>query len=162
MENQNRLTGAEAHALLDQLSEHHDLVIATSAIPGSVVCLVSALRFHGIGTQLPHQVWLAVARGTRVPRLQRPPVRVVNIALALFELGAETHRVEGAPVRVYGVARTVADCFRFRNTVGLDVALEALTEAWRSNRLNLDELTRIAKRLRVQRVIQPYLETVVP
>ena len=142
-------------------SEHHDVVIATSAVPGSVVCLVSALRFHNVGTQLPHQVWLAVPRGTRVPRLQRPPLRVVSISPALFELGAEAHRVEGVPVKIYSVARTVADCFRFRNTVGLDVALEALTEAWRSKRLNLEELHGIAKHLRVQRVMQPYLDTVV-
>ena len=125
------------------------------------MCLVSALRFHGIGTQLPHQVWIAVPRGTRVPRLQAPPLRVVNISPALFDLGVEVHRIEGQSVKVYSVARTVADCFRFRNTVGLDVALEALSEAWRSKRLNLDELNRIAKRLRVQRVMQPYLETVV-
>jgi predicted transcriptional regulator of viral defense system len=142
-------------------SEHHDLVLATSAIPGSVVCLTSALRFHSIGTQLPHQVWIAVRRGTRVPRLQVPPLRVVNISAALFDLGVEVHRIEGQSVKVYGVARTVADCFRFRNTVGLDVALEALSEAWRSKRLKMDELNRIAKKLRVQRVMQPYLETVV-
>jgi predicted transcriptional regulator of viral defense system len=142
-------------------SEHHDLVMATSAIPGSVVCLVSALRFHGIGTQVPHQVWIAVPRGTRVPRLTAPPLRVVNIAPAVFNIGIEDHRIEGQIVRVYSVARTVADCFRFRNTVGLDVALEALSEAWRSKRLKMDELNRIAKKLRVQRVMQPYLETVV-
>lgn len=144
-----------------QTSEHHDLVIATSAVPGSVICLASALRFHGIGTQLPHQVWIAVRRGTRVPRLQTPPLRVVNISPTLFDLGRAVHRIEGQAVNVYNVARTVADCFRFRNTIGLDVALEALTEAWRSQRLNLDELHRIAKRLRVNRVMQPYLETVV-
>ena len=142
-------------------TEHHDLVMVTSAVPASVVCLASALRFHGIGTQLPHQVWIAVSRGTRVPRLASPPVRVVNVSPALFALGVEQHRVEGQSLRVYSVARTVADCFRFRNTIGLDVALEALTEAWRGKRLNLDELNRIAKRLRVQRVMQPYLETVV-
>jgi predicted transcriptional regulator of viral defense system len=142
-------------------TEHHDLVVAATVVPTSVVCLVSALRFHGIGTQLPHQVWIAVPRGTRVPRLASPPVRVVNISPALFDLGVEEHRIAGQSVRVYSVARTVADCFRFRNTVGLDVALEALTEAWRSKRLNLDEFNRIAKRLRVQRVMQPYLETVV-
>lgn len=142
-------------------TEHHDLVIATNAVPRSVVCLMSALRFHGIGTQLPHQVWLAVPRGTRVPRLQTPPLRIVNISPPQFNLGVEEHRIEGQNVRVYGIVRTVADCFRFRNTVGLDVALEGLTEAWRSKRLNLDELTRMAKRLRVQRVMQPYLETVV-
>ena len=79
----------------------------------------------------------------------------------MFDLGIEEHRIEGEVVKVYSVARTVADCFRFRNTVGLDVALEALSEAWRGKRLNLDELNRIAKRLRVQRVMQPYLETVV-
>ncbi len=142
-------------------SEHHDLVMATSAVPGSVVCLVSALRFHGIGTQLPHQVWIAVPRGTRVPRLTAPPLRFVNIAPAVFNIGIEDHRIEGQIVRVYSVARTVADCFRFRNTVGLDVALEALSETWRSKRLKMDELNRIAKKLRVQRVMQPYLETVV-
>lgn len=96
-----------------------------------------------------------------MPWLQAPPLRVVNISPALFDLGVEEHRIEGQSLSVYSVARTVADCFRFRNTVGLDVALEALTEAWRSKRLNLDELNRIAKRLRVQRVMQPYLETVV-
>jgi predicted transcriptional regulator of viral defense system len=142
-------------------SEHHDIVMAASAIPGAVVCLTSALRFHGIGTQLPHQVWIAVRRGTRVPRLQVPPIRVVHVAPELFDLGAEVHRIEGQEVRVYGVARTVADCFRFRNTVGLDVALEALTEAWRNKRLKMDELNRIARKVRVQRTMQPYLETIV-
>ena len=142
-------------------SENHDIVMATSAVPDCVICLASALRFHEIGTQLPHQVWIAVPRGTRVPRLQAPPLRVVNISPALFDFGVEVHRIEGQGVKVYSVARTVADCFRFRNTIGLDVALEALTEAWRGKRLNLDELNRIAKRLRVQRVMQPYLEMVV-
>jgi len=142
-------------------TEHHDLVVATAAVPSSVVCLISALRFHNIGTQLPAEVWIAVPRGTRVPHLSAPPLRVVNISPAVFDLGLEEHRIEGQSVRVYSLARTVADCFRFRNTVGLDVALEALTEAWRSKRLNLDEVNRIAKRLRVQRVMQPYLETVV-
>jgi predicted transcriptional regulator of viral defense system len=142
-------------------SEHHDLVMATSAVPGSVVCLASALRFHGIGTQLPHQVWIAVRRGARVPRLQTPPLRVVNIAPAMFDIGIEEHRIEGRSVKVYSLTRTVADCFRFRNMVGLDVTLEAVSEAWRSKRLKMDELNRIAKKLRVQRVMQPYLEAIV-
>lgn len=142
-------------------TEHHDLAAATAAVPRSVVCLVSALRFHDIGTQLPAEVWIAVPRGARVPRVSAPPLRVVNISAAVFDLGVEEHRIEGQAVRIYSLARTVADCFRFRNKVGLDVALEALTEAWRSKRLKLDELHRIAKKLRVQRVMQPYLETVV-
>jgi predicted transcriptional regulator of viral defense system len=142
-------------------TEHHDLAVATAAVPRSVICLVSALRFHDIGTQLPAEVWIAVPRGTRVPRVSAPPLRVVNVSTAIFDLGIEEHRIEGQTVRIYSVARTIADCFRFRNKVGLDVALEALTDAWRSKRLELDELNRIAKKLRVQRVMQPYLETVV-
>ena len=142
-------------------TEHHDLVVAMSSLPRSVVCLTSALQFHGIGTQLPAEVWLAVPRGTRVPRLSAPPVRVVRVASEMFDLGIEEHRVESETLRVYSVARTIADCFRFRNKVGLDVALEALAESWRAKRLNLDELHRLATRLRVQRVMQPYLETIV-
>ena len=142
-------------------TEHHNLAVVAAAVPQSVICLISALRFHDIGTQLPAEVWIAVPRGTRVPRVSAPPIRVVNVSTAVFELGIEEHRVEGQAVRIYSLARTIADCFRFRNRVGLDVALEALTEAWRSKRLKLDELNRIAKRLRVQRVMQPYLEAVV-
>jgi predicted transcriptional regulator of viral defense system len=142
-------------------TEHHDLAVAAAAVPRSVVCLISALRFHDIGTQLPAEVWIAVPRGTRVTRLSAPPLRVINISPAVFELGIEEHRVEGQTVRIYSLARTVAECFRFRNKIGLDVALEALTAAWRSKRLNLDELSRIAKTLRIERVMQPYLETVV-
>jgi predicted transcriptional regulator of viral defense system len=142
-------------------TEHHDLAVATAAVPRSVICLISALRFHDIGTQLPAEVWIAVPRGTRVPRVSAPPLRVINVSTAVFDFGIEEHRIEGQTVRIYSVARTIADCFRFRNKVGLDVALEALTEAWRSRRLKIDELNRIAKKLRVQRVMQPYLETVV-
>ena len=142
-------------------TEHHDLVVATSAVPRSVVCLLSALRFHDVGTQLPHEVWIAVPRGARVPRLMAPPLHVVNLSPAMFNLGIEEHRIERQLVRVYSLARTVADCFRFRNQIGLDVALEALTDGWRSKRLNIEELNRIAKKLRVHRVMQPYLETVV-
>ncbi len=142
-------------------TEHHDLAVVAATVPRSVVCLISALRFHDIGTQLPAEVWIAVPRGTRVPRVSAPPLRVVNVSTAVFDLGIEEHRIEGQIVRIYSVARTIADCFRFRNKVGLDVALEALTEAWRSKRLKIDELNRLAKKLRVQRVMQPYIETVV-
>jgi len=142
-------------------SEQHDLVVAATAVPSAVVCLLSALRFHGIGTQLPPDVWIAVPRGTRVPRLATPPIRVVSVNRSWFDVGVEQHRIEGQQVKVFSIARTVVDCFRFRNTVGLDVALEALSDAWRGRRLDLDELNRIAKRLRVQRVMRPYLETVV-
>ena len=140
--------------------EHQDLILAVHAVPGTAVCLLSALQFHGIGTQLPHQVWLAVPRGTRVPRLAEPPLRIVNIAPDLFELGLESHRIGGATVRVYSAARSIVDCFRFRSRVGLDVALEALSEGWRGKRFTMDALTKIARRLRVLRIMQPYLEAI--
>jgi predicted transcriptional regulator of viral defense system len=143
------------------VTENHDLVLAAASVPAAVICLLSALRFHNMGTQLPHQVWLAVPRGTRVPRLSFPSIKVVRVSPPMFDQGIERHRLEGHVVRVYSLARTVADCFRFRNTIGLDVALEALKESWRSHRLNLDELHRVAKQLRVNRVMQPYLETIV-
>lgn len=143
------------------VTERHDLVVAATSVPQSVVCLTSALQFHGTGTQLPAEVWLAVPRGTRVPRLSSPPLRIVRVASDLFDLGLEEHRVDGQIVRVTGLARTVVDCFRFRSKVGLDVALEALAEAWRAKRVNVDDLSRIAAALRVQRVMQPYLEAIV-
>jgi predicted transcriptional regulator of viral defense system len=148
-------------ARLTQTTEHHDLAVVAASVPRSVVCLISALRFHDIGTQLPAEVWVAVPRGTRVPRLSAPPLRVINISPAVFALGIEQHRVEGQTVRIYSIARTIADCFRFRNKIGLDVALEALTDSWRNKRFKLDELNQIAKTLRIRRVMQPYLETVV-
>jgi predicted transcriptional regulator of viral defense system len=150
-----RLSGKRA------ASERHELVVAATAVHSAVVCLLSALQFHGIGTQLPPDVWISVPRGTRVPRLATPPIRVVSVNRSWFDVGVEQHRIEGRPVRVYSIARTVADGFRFRSTVGLDVALEALSDAWRGRGLDLDELNRVAKRLRVQRVMQPYLQAIV-
>jgi predicted transcriptional regulator of viral defense system len=143
------------------VTESHSLVLACSIVPSSVVCLSTALLFHNIGTQLPREVWLAVSRGTRVPSFASPPIRVTRIAPALFDLGIEEHRIEGGVVRVYSVVRTVVDCFRFRNKVGLDVAMEALIEARRSRRLDLNELDRVAKALRLDRVMRPYLEMLV-
>jgi predicted transcriptional regulator of viral defense system len=143
------------------VTESHSLVLACTIVPSSVVCLATALLFHKVGTQLPREVWLAVPRGTRVPSFAFPPVRVTRIVPALFELGVEEHDIEGGKVRVYNLARTVVDCFRFRNKVGVDVALEALREAWRSRRLDLNEVDRLAKALRVDRVMRPYLEMLV-
>jgi predicted transcriptional regulator of viral defense system len=143
------------------VTESHSLMLACSIVPSSVVCLSTALLFHNIGTQLPREVWLAVPRGTRVPSFASPPVRVTRIAPAFFPLGIEEHRIEGGVVRVYSVVRTVVDCFRFRNKLGLDVALEALIEARRSRRLDLNELDRVAKAFRVDRVMRPYLEMLV-
>ena len=143
------------------VTENHSLVLACSLVPSSVACLSTALLLHNLGTQLPREVWLAVPRGTRIPSIAYPPIRVTRIAPSLFDLGIEEHRIDGGVVRVYSVARTVVDCFRFRNKVGLDVAMEALIEARRSRRLDLNELDRIAKALRLDRVMRPYLEMLV-
>lgn len=143
------------------LTEHHALAIAGAAVPQGVVCLLSALQFHGIGTQLPSEVWLAIDRRARRPALKYPPLRIVRYTGSALTEGVEIHRLEGQTVRVYNVAKTLADCFKYRNKVGLDVALEALREAWRARRFKMDELDHYAAICRVQRVMRPYLEAVV-
>ena len=143
------------------LTEHHGLAIASAAVPHGVICLLSALQFHGIGTQLPSDVWMAIDRRARRPALKYPPLRVVRYTGAALTEGAESHRIEGQTVRVYNVAKTVADCFKYRNKIGLDVTLEALREAWHARRFTMDELDRYAAVCRVQRVMRPYLETLV-
>jgi predicted transcriptional regulator of viral defense system len=141
-----------------RLTEHHGLALASAAVPRGVICLLSALRFHGIGTQLPSQVWIAIDRRARQPALSYPPLKVVRFTGAALNEGARGHRVEGQTVRVYGVAKTLADCFKYRNKIGLDVALEALREAWRARRFTMDELDHYAGICRVRRVMKPYLE----
>lgn len=140
------------------ISEHHGLAIAAAAVPRGVVCLLSALQYHGVGTQLPREVWIAIDRRARRPSLRYPPLRIVRYSGAALTAGVESHIVEGRTVKVYNVAKTVADCFKYRNKIGLDVALEALREAWRERRFTMDELDRYAAICRVQRVMRPYLE----
>lgn len=143
------------------VTEHHALVVAASAIPHGVVCLLSALSFHGIGTQLPPEVWIALEKGSRRPTVRQLPLRVVWYSDAAFTAGIETHRIEGTKVRVYSVAKTLADLFKHRNKVGLDVALEALRESWQQHKFTMDALDRAARICRVERVMRPYIEAVV-
>jgi predicted transcriptional regulator of viral defense system len=140
------------------LTEHDGLAIACAAVPQGVICLLSALQYHGIGTQLPSQVWIAVDRRARRPALKYPPLRVVRYTGAALTEGVGSHRLKGRTVRVYGVAKTLADCFKYRHKIGLDVALEALRAAWRARRFTMDELDRYAGICRVRRVMKPYLE----
>jgi predicted transcriptional regulator of viral defense system len=123
------------------------------------VCLLSALQYHDIGTHLPSEVWIAIDRRARRPALRYPPLRIVRYTGEALTEGVESHHVEGREVRIYNVAKTIADCFKYRNKIGLDVALEALREAWRARRFKLEELDRYAAICRVQRVMQPYLES---
>jgi predicted transcriptional regulator of viral defense system len=140
-------------------SEAHALVVVALKAPRAAICLLSALRFHQLTTAMPHEVWIAVKKDARKPSIVYPPVRVVRFAADNFDLGLETHRLEGAPVRIYSVARTVVDLFRYRNKVGLDVALEALREGWKERRFTMAEVEGIAARLRMSKVMRPYLQS---
>jgi predicted transcriptional regulator of viral defense system len=139
-------------------SENLGLALVAAAIPQSVICLLSALRFHGIGTQAPHDVWIAVKQGATRPRLDYPPVRVTLVSGSAFTYGVERRQVDGVPVRIYSPAKTVADCFKFRNKIGLDVAIEALRETLRAKNCTREELWAAGKVCRVTTVIRPYLE----
>jgi predicted transcriptional regulator of viral defense system len=143
------------------ITEHHGLALAAAAVPHGVICLLSAVQFHRIGTQLPADVWIAINRRAHRPSLRYPPLRVVRYSGLALTQGIESHRIEGQVVRVYGIAKTLADCFKYRNKIGIDVALEALREAWRARHFSMDELDRYARICRVQRVMRPYLEGLV-
>ena len=139
--------------------EHFTLLAVIARVPRAIVCLLSALRFHNIGTQSPHEVWIAIDRKARKPRLANLPVKVVRFSGAGLNAGVDTHPIGARKVRVTSPARTVADCFKYRNKIGLDVALETLRETWRGKRATADELWRYAKIFRVANVMRPYLET---
>ncbi len=141
-----------------QSGEHRALVEVAKRAPKVVFCLLTALRFHDLTTQIPHEVWIAIGNKDHPPRMAYPPLRTLRFAPAALEAGVRTHRVDGAPIRVTSVAKTVADCFKFRNKVGLDVALEALREARRGRRATVDELWQCARVDRVVNVMRPYLE----
>ena len=142
-------------------TEHHGLALVAAAVPKAVICLLSALNFHGIGVQLPREVWIALDRRARRPSMTFPPLHVVRFGGGALTEGVEAHRIEGVAVRVYSVAKTIADAFKYRNKIGLDVALEALREGWRARRFTMDEIQRSARICRVERVMRPYLEALV-
>ena len=130
-------------------------------VPRAVVCLLSALLFHEITTQLPREIWLAVPRGSWRPNIVYPPLILTYLSGEAYSFGIEKYDVGGVEVKVYSPAKTVADCFKFRNKVGLDVAIEALREVWRSRKATADELFRAAEINRVARTMRPYMEAIV-
>ena len=140
---------------------HHGLAQVAKAIPKGVICLLSALRFHEIGTQVPHEVWIAIDRRAGHPQARHPRMRIVRFSGKSLTEGIDEHNVEGVSVRIYNPAKTVADCFKYRNKIGLDVALEALREVIRERRCTTDELWRYAKICRVTKIIRPYMEAIV-
>lgn len=143
------------------LTEHHTLAEAALRVPHGVVCLLSALRFHDLTTQAPYEVWMAIDVKARRPKEEIIPLRIVRFSGEALTAGVEEHGVEGVSVKVYSSAKTVADCFKYRNKIGLDVALEALRDCWRQRLATADELWRYAEVCRVARVMRPYLESLV-
>ena len=149
------------YALPDYESgEHGALITVAKRAPGVLFCVLTALRIHNLTTQAPFEIWIAIGNKEHPPRLDYPPLRTVRFSEAALKAGVETRRVDGTQVRITSVAKTVADCFKFRNKIGLDVALEALREARRAKKATADELWRYAKIDRVTNVMRPYLEAV--
>jgi len=139
-------------------SEHETIAMVAARVPQAVVCLLTALRVHGIGTQAPHEVWIALDRKARKPRLEGLPVRVVRFSGPMLTYSVEEREMQGVPVQITSPARTVVDCFRYRNKIGIDVALEALRDVLSTGQASVAEILRIAEVGRVRRVIQPYME----
>ena len=140
------------------VTERHSYAEVAKRIPDAAICLLSALVFHEITTQNPASVWIALRKGARTPVLTSPSLRIVRLSGPSLTEGIENHQVEGVPVRVYSAAKTVADCFKFRNKIGLDVAIEALKDSLRQKKATVNEIYRYAKVCRVGNVMRPYME----
>ncbi len=139
-------------------NEFETLAMVASAVPNSIVCLLSALRVHGIGTQSPHEVWIALDRKARKPQRIPAPLRIVRFSGAMLRYGVVTQRMLGVPVAITSPARTVVDCFRYRNKIGVDVAKEALHDALRSRVTTVTEIVRAAEACRARTVLRSYLD----
>lgn len=141
-----------------ETTEHETIAMVAAAAPEAIICLLSALRVHEIGTQSPRQVWIAIDRKARIPRQLPAKVRIVRFSGAMLTYGVATHSMQGVRVRITNPARTVVDCFRYRKKIGLDVAMEALRDAVRSRKAMVSEIDRAAEVCRARTVLKPYLE----
>ena len=143
----------------ETLTENHSLAEAAKRSPKAVICLLSALRFHGLTTENPAEVWIAIPRGARPPKSGAPALRVARFSGRMLTEGVQRHVIQGVSVPVYGVAKTVADCFRFRHRIGVNIAVEALRDAWRDKKAASGELWHYAKVCRVLNVMRPYFDS---
>jgi len=141
------------------VTEFESLATASLIAPKAVVCLLSALQFHDLTTQNPFEVWLAIERDSHIPKVETVQTRIFRFAPSVYHIGIENHIVEGVTIKVYSAAKTVADCFYYQKTVGLDVAIEALQDAWRKRKATMDEIYHFAKIRRVDKTMMPYLNT---
>lgn len=141
------------------VTEFHDFAEAVRQVPKGVICLLSALRFHDLTTQNPFEVWMAIGKSQWMPKVEYPAMRFVRFSGNALEYGVERHEIEGVTVQVYSPAKTVADCFKYRNKIGLDAALEALRDCWRQRKATMDDMWAAAKVCRVANIMRPYLES---
>jgi len=144
-----------------QVSEHHCLAEVAKLVPLGVVCLLSALRFHKLTTQEPYEVWLALSNKAWKPKNTPTSLHIVRFSEKALSHGVETRTVGGVPIKVFSPAKTVADCFKFRSTVGVDVAVEAFKDCWEQQKATMDELWEAAKVCRMSNVMRPYMESLV-
>lgn len=143
------------------VTENSSLAEVAKRLPRAVVCLISALSYHEITTQIPHEIWLTIPRGSWRPDVKYPPLNLTYVSGPAYSFGIREHVINRVAVKIYSPAKTVADCFKFRNKVGLDVAIEGLREAWRSRKVTMDELVEAAGVDRVSQIMRPYLEATV-
>ena len=141
------------------ITEHHSLAEACKRVPNGVICLLSALRYHDLTTQNAHLIWMAISNSAHPPSLDYPRLRIIRLSGQALTAGVEDHKIDGVNVRIYNAAKTVADCFKFRNKIGLDVGIEALRDYWRGGMGSLDDLWQYAKICRVAIIMRPYLES---
>jgi len=141
--------------------DNQDLVTVATAIPQGVICLISALSFHGLTSQIPRQIDIACKRGSMRPALKYPPIRIFWFSLDSFEHGIEQHEMDGALIRVYSAEKTLADCFKYRKRIGMDVFVEALKTFWAERKGSIDKLMEYAAICRVSKLIRPYIESVI-
>jgi predicted transcriptional regulator of viral defense system len=150
------------YALPDtHVSEHITLIEIAKRVPKAVVCLISALSFYDPTTQLPHEVWITIPRGAWRPKTDYPSLNLTYASKDMYSYGVLEHKINGISVKIYSPAKTIADCFKFRNKIGLDVAIEALKKGWKIKKVDMDELVKAAKICKMSKVIRPYLETIV-
>jgi predicted transcriptional regulator of viral defense system len=139
-----------------------DLVSVSKRLSKGVICLISALAFHGLTTQIPHYVYVAYQQGWKQPKVDYPPIKIYRYSKESFEAGIEYHSVSGIKIPIYSAAKTVVDCFKFRNKIGLNIAIEALKNYWNKNRsATISELLQYAHICRVEKIMKPYIEAVI-
>lgn len=144
-----------------EITEFQSLAEVACRVPHGVICLLSALQVHELTTEMPHEVWVAISRKSRIPKVDYPAIRAVRFSDESFFGGVETRQVGPTTIRVYSAAKTVADCFKYRNKIGIDVATQALRDCWQQRKATMDDLWNAARTCRMSNIMRPYLESLI-